>query len=357
MIGSSNLHKTNHSTSVASRALLALALMIGFYLLALGIVAALLAFPYLEVTHFHRIYFKLTIFCIVGAGAIFWAILPRADHFLEPGPRLTPQDQPELFHEISSVAQATGQANPEDVYLIPEVNAWVAQRGGIMGLGSRRVMGLGLALLKVLTVSQFRAVIAHEFGHFYSEDIKLGPWVYKTRATIARTLNALSQRSQILQLPFIWYGLLFLRISHAVSRRQEFTADALAAKTFGSRPMCEALLSLHGTALAFASYWTNEAVPVLRAGRFPKLLEGFEEYLHEEGVSRKMHELTEAELLSGESDPYDTHPPLRERLEALKELPEGEKAGADPSALTLLRDTPILEQDLLTFLRLPRRPA
>jgi heat shock protein HtpX len=40
---------------------------------------------------------------------------------------------PQLFAEIDGVARATGQAMPADVYLVPDVNAWVAQRGGMMG--------------------------------------------------------------------------------------------------------------------------------------------------------------------------------------------------------------------------------
>jgi Zn-dependent protease with chaperone function len=68
---------------------------------------------------------------------------------------------------------------PAEVYLIPEVNAWVGQRGGFMGIGSRRIMGLGLPLLETLNVSQLEAVLVHEFGHYYRGDTRLGPWVYK----------------------------------------------------------------------------------------------------------------------------------------------------------------------------------
>jgi len=54
---------------------------------------------------------------------------------------------------------------PKEVYLIADVNASVAQRGGILGVGSRRVVGLGLPLTRILSVAQLRAVLAHEFGH------------------------------------------------------------------------------------------------------------------------------------------------------------------------------------------------
>lgn len=66
------------------------------------------------------------------------------------------------------------------------VNAFVADRGGVLGIGSRRVMGLGLPLFSVLTASQFRAVLAHEFAHYCGGDTRLGPWVYKTQRAIVR---------------------------------------------------------------------------------------------------------------------------------------------------------------------------
>jgi heat shock protein HtpX len=88
---------------------------------------------------------------------------------------------------------------PQDVYLIPEVNAWVARRGGVMGFGSRRAKGLGLSLLQILTVSQFRAVLAHEVGHYYGGDTRLGPWVYKARTAMVRTLLGLGQPPAVLK--------------------------------------------------------------------------------------------------------------------------------------------------------------
>lgn len=51
-----------------------------------------------------------------------------------------------------------------------------------MGVGSKRVMGLGLPLLNALTVSELRAVLAHEFGHFVGGDTSLGKWIHKTRS-------------------------------------------------------------------------------------------------------------------------------------------------------------------------------
>ena len=63
---------------------------------------------------------------------------------------------------------------PERIYLAPDVNAAVFQRGGLLGFGGKRVLLVGLPLFDALTVRQLRAVIAHEFGHFYGGDSEVG---------------------------------------------------------------------------------------------------------------------------------------------------------------------------------------
>ena len=156
------------SGSLAGRALLAVGLMIGFYGLAIGLAGVLLFLPYAELVYAHRLHLNIAIFSLVGAGTILWSIVPRWDRFEAPGPLLEPTRHPKLFAEIEGVARATGQAMPAEVFLVGDVNAWVAQRGGVMGLSSQRVMGLGLPLLQVLSVSELRAVLAHEFGHAYA---------------------------------------------------------------------------------------------------------------------------------------------------------------------------------------------
>jgi Zn-dependent protease with chaperone function len=62
-----------------------------------------------------------------------------------------------------------------------------------MGYGCRRVMGLGLPLLSILTIAQFRAVLAHEFAHYYEGDTGLGPWVFKTQLAIIRIFRTLDR--------------------------------------------------------------------------------------------------------------------------------------------------------------------
>src|SRR5262245_19922934 len=114
--------------SLAARSVAALLLMLGFYLLAIGIAAGLLFMPYAEFTYAHRLHVKLAFGSILGAGAILWAILPRIDSFAEPGPRVHPEGHRDLFEKLQSVARRTQQEMPREVFLVPEMNAWVANR-------------------------------------------------------------------------------------------------------------------------------------------------------------------------------------------------------------------------------------
>lgn len=335
------------SGSVAGRAVLALMLMVGFYALALLIAGVLLYLPYAELVYAHRLHPKLALICLAGAGSIVWSVLPRIDRFMPPGPQLEGSAHPKLFAELDSVAQATGQAMPSEVYLIGDVNAWVAQRGGVMGFSSRRVMGLGLPLLQALTLSEFRAVLAHEFGHYHGGDTRLGPWVYKTRAAIGRTLASLS--GSLLQKPFLWYGELFLRVSHAVSRRQEFSADALASRVVGARPLVSGLKKLQGTAVAYDAYWSQELQPVLQAGFVAPIADGFRQFAGEKKIVEAMSEVLARELREGTTDPYDTHPALADRVAAVEGLPPGPDPAGEPAAISLLCNVTELEREWLGF--------
>ena len=341
--------------SLAARATAAVLLMVGFYALAILIAGALFAIPVAEYEYAHRIDFRPAIFCLVGGFAILRSIVPRPDRFDAPGPELEADTQPRLWGAIEGVARATGQVMPSEVYLVPDVNAWVAQRGGVMGLGSRRVMGLGLPLLQTVTVDELRAILAHEFGHYHGGDTALGPWIYKTRAAIGRTLQSLARHSSMLMKPFEWYGIGFLRITHAISRQQEYAADALAARTVGAAPMMSGLRAVHGTGAVFGQYWATEVGPLVERGYRPPIAAGFTHFLSTPEVAPAVTALIEREIATPTIDPYDTHPPLRDRLSALEAhdvsaATVSTSTAMGPLAITLLDDVDALETRLVRHL-------
>jgi heat shock protein HtpX len=317
-------------------AMLAILMVIASYIFIVALAAACVYFPY-------QLAFSgsgsgsqpilLLVFGVIIAGGLLWSLVPRPDKFTPPGPQLNRSQQPRLFSELDAIAASLNEPLPSEVYLIGDVNAWVADRGGILGVGSRRVMGLGLPLMSVLTVSQFRAVLAHEFAHYYGGDTSLGPWVYKTKMAMIRTFQTVGSlgalaRNAILAIMHLvvsailkGYFIVFLRAINLVSRKQEFRADELACLVAGPRPLIDGLRTIHGAGPAWAPYWNTEVVPLLNSGRMPALGEGFSRFLAAPTISQVVAANIQKEIREGKTSPYDSHPPLRERIAAAEQLP------------------------------------
>ncbi|MFO1461915.1 MAG: M48 family metallopeptidase [Verrucomicrobiota bacterium] len=338
------------SPTLTRRIAMAIALMVGFYLLALTMAAGLLYLPLAAAQSTGESNAWVTTYCMLGAGLILWSVAPRRDRFKPPGPRLRPADQPRLFAELESVARATGQTMPSEVYLILDLNASVSERGGVMGFGGRRVMGLGLPLMQLLTVPQFRGVIAHEFGHYQAGDTRLLPWIHKTHGAVARMLDSSSSPTGflgLLRLPFTLYGRWYLRLTQADSRRQEFAADALAARIVGPACVLSGLRAIQRASSVYEEFLTKEFLPVMGAGFLPPLAEGFHHFLRTADGTAELSAESEVTGESEKADPYDSHPSFPERFAALGSIPAESATAEGPLAVTLLEHLPALESELL----------
>lgn len=332
------------------RIVIAILVIVSFYIFALVIAGGLLYLSYMCFAWGRSgiLLVKVALPCIAIGGAILWSIIPRLDRFSPPGPCLSKEKHPKLFHHINEIAQMINQTPPKEVYLIADTNAWVAERGGVMGIGSRRVMGIGLPLLQALSVSEFRAVLAHEFGHYYGGDTKLSPWIYKTRTAISRTLQSLEQG--LIHIIFQLFGKLFLRITHAISRYQEYVADEVAARIESSQALASGLRKSYAAGLAYNAYWQNEFVPALNAGYLPPYAKGFEYFMQKEGIQNAIAVSVEEELAVTGSSSYDTHPRLSERLNALEHYWSNKAMGDAIPAISLLEDISDLEKELFITL-------
>jgi hypothetical protein len=229
-------------------------------------------------------------------------------------------------------------------------------------------MGLGLPLIQILTVPQFRAVLAHEFGHYYGGDTRLGPWVYTTRAAMVRTLQRMAEPSALLEiftrvaLARLAYGLvmfglgaywkLFMRVTQVVSRRQEYRADELACRMSGAAALIEGLRRIEGASSAFPFFWQSELAPALQAGYLPPIAQGFGRFLATPDITRAVSKHLEAQLKDGSTNPYDTHPALRDRIAAARLLDAGSEEENPASAITLLDNVNQMERALLRTLNL-----
>jgi heat shock protein HtpX len=330
--------------SLKGRFAAALGLTIAFYVLAIAIAGGLLAAAIVPWLVNGQSNLWVTVTCAFLGGSVLWAIVPRRTPFRPPGVRLTREEQPRLLAVIEDEARAAGERVPEEVYATFEVNAAVLELGR-----HRRVMIVGLPLLHLVSERGLRSVLAHEFGHYAGGDTRLGPWIYRTRAAIGRTIDQLSDADgddswsqRIVRAPFIWYGKAFLRITNAISRREEFAADARAADRAGRDVHVATLRRVAAYAPAFDAYWANEVAPLLSSGRRPPIGAGFTAFIRADSVDRAASEHLERELAEGRTNPYDSHPSLAERIAALERFPPGEPDDSAP-AEALVRDPGTLE--------------
>jgi Zn-dependent protease with chaperone function len=331
--------------------LAAIALSVGFYALAVGIAGTLIALPFVEYSFFNRMEIRLVIFGVGTGALILQSILPRREKFVVPGPELQPAEHPELADLVRDVARLCGQQPPARIFLVPQVNAWVTRRGGIVGFGARRMMGLGLPLLQVVDVGQLRAILAHEFGHYWNGDTHLGPWIYRTRQSIWRTVETLQRKGSWLQKLFVWYGEHYLRLTMDISRRQELAADQLAARLAGAQTFAAALLRIENAAAAYSVFLAGEYAPALERGVFPPLAEGFDLFWRASSPFEALPEGVPEGAETDGADPYETHPPLRQRLLAIG-VPKPDDTSGAP-ALELLRDPLRFSDSMVPFLAAP----
>ena len=63
----------------------------------------------------------------------------------------------------------------------------------------RKNLQIGLGLVNTLNVSEFKAVMAHEFGHFSQRSMKLGSFVYNVNRVIHNMLYENKGYSNFLQ--------------------------------------------------------------------------------------------------------------------------------------------------------------
>jgi Zn-dependent protease with chaperone function len=173
---------------------------------------------------------------------------------------LTEEDQPELFRFIRQLCADTGAPVPHRVFVMPEVNAAAFCEPSLLSLLGqvRPNLIIGLGLVNGLTLDQFKAVLAHEFGHFSLRGMPLGRYVYVANRILAHTalafygwerwLASAARRgvgeAVLVAAPFallwlmrqvLWLVFKGINLSRlALAREEEFHADSVAVGAAGS---------------------------------------------------------------------------------------------------------------------------
>lgn len=179
-------------------------------------------------------------------------------------------EQPRLYQFIRNLTKETATNFPKSIYISHDVNASVFYDSGFwsMFLPVRKNLHIGLGLVNSVNISEFKAILAHEFGHFSQRSMKLGSFVYNMNRIIfnmlydndgfERTLEQFGNASGY----FAIFAIITAKIVRGIqwvlqqvytvvnkqymglSRQMEFHADTVAASVSGANHLISSLRRL-----------------------------------------------------------------------------------------------------------------
>lgn len=207
---------------------------------------------------------------LMGALVIFFLVkflFASSEGTQDIGIQINESDEPQLFEFIRRVANEVGTHFPRKIFLVPDVNASVFYSSSFWSLfiPTRKNLNIGLGLVNSLNISEFKAVLAHEFGHFSQKSMRLGSYVYYVNQVIFNMLyqnngwisaaNSIANIQAILSFfvqvaAYIVQGVQWVlrgmysivnRRYLSLSRAMEFHADTISASVSGSNNLTQAL--------------------------------------------------------------------------------------------------------------------
>jgi tetratricopeptide (TPR) repeat protein len=202
-------------------------------------------------------------------GAAMWAALPLVLVLLTlsvplvrslrvrlvdqaPGRPLAREEAPRLWELAGEVADRVGTRPVDEIRLTGGLSIAVVERGRwrdkLRGR-SRRSLCLGMGTFEAFELGAFRAVLAHEYGHFHHGDTAGGEFVQRVNASLWMFAQSIIDWKGNAWWNVAWhfvrgYHALFNRITLGASRLQELHADRLSALSYGQAAASEGLLHM-----------------------------------------------------------------------------------------------------------------
>jgi len=236
----------------------------------------------------------------VGVSVIFFLIKFIFSVSKNENPRrvqVTETEQPALYAFIRRLSEETKTPFPRKIYVSPDVNACVFYNSSFwsMFFPVRKNLEIGLGLVNSINISEMKAVIAHEFGHFSQRSMKLGSFTYNVNRIIYNMLYENNSYTAFLNgwgnlhgvLSFfagitvkIAQGIQYIlkqmygvinKSYMSLSREMEFHADAVAASVAGGNNVVSGLSRIE-----------------VAAGCYNTALQNAEELLKEKKIARNI---------------------------------------------------------------------
>lgn len=305
--------------------------------IVLAVATALVAAHFYGLLERGRVPLELMVLILFLLGITVWtslrSLLVRACD-VDPGDRLDLQEHPGLRQVLHEVADRVGTRVVDTVYLTPGTELAVMERGGLLRQLRRRTercLILGVGGLEGMERGPFKAVLAHEYGHFSNRDTAGGSFALAVRRSLVTLALGLARGGVAAWYNPVWlfvngFYRVFLRISQGASRLQEVLADRWAATLYGARAFERGLRHVIERTVHFGMHAEAVFDEVIEASR---PLSNLYRYRPSRAPDEETAERRIAQVLHAKASPYDSHPSPTDRFAWVAALGE---VGAMPAS-------------------------
>ena len=244
---------------------------------------------------------------------------------------------PDMWNETDAIAKRLDTRPIDKIFILPGTQIGVTEQGGIFSAmlnNGRRDLYLGLGALHGLTRGQFRAILAHEYGHFSNRDTAGGDLSLQIRVSMSEMARQLMMRGLAQWYNPAWlflnfYNHIFMIVTLGASRLQEVLADRYAAIAYGSQNLINGLKHVITQSITF-DYQTH--LEIQDAFSNERALQNLYVLPELEGeVKTEWKSMVEA-AMNHQSSVYDSHPSYVERVHLLEQITSDHETAPDDDA-------------------------
>ena len=266
-----------------------------------------------------RIPIKLILLLGIGALLTIYKMIRSLFSKIEkedPGRALNIEEAPRLWDLTRNVASTVQTRAIDEIRVTPGTELAVYEKGTFRERSNdkaKRILILGVGCLNGFRLNSFRAVLAHEYGHFSNRDTAGGDVAMRVNDHMMKFAQAMYEGGQAVwwNIAFQFlriYHFIFRRLSHGATRLQEVLADRVAAMKYGASAFEDGLTHVVQRSAQFNAIATQEINASLAARR---VIQNLYELPAIENAD--VAEAT-SEALNRETSEDDTHPSPNDRF-------------------------------------------
>jgi tetratricopeptide (TPR) repeat protein len=323
------------------------------------IVAASITYGFLMLG---RIPIKLVAILIIGGLVTIYSLvrslfikIKRVD----PGRSLQYEEAPGLWDLSRNMAVTLNTRPVDEIRITPGTELCVYEKGTWRERSqdkAQRVMLLGVGVLNEFKQNGFRAVLAHEYGHFTHRDTAGGDIALRVNNDMMKFAHAMIATGQAnwwnIAFQFLRvYHFIFRRISYGATRLQEVLADRVAALQYGPLAFEEGLTHVVGKSVEFHHLAVKEiedSVAVQRA-----LQNLYELRLEENSDLQQQIEKS----LNRETSEDDTHPSPNDRFRLTRKITGANESPANGMVWDWFKNREALTNEMTSLIQSEVRGA